>query len=113
MPDWITKYWIEWLFGLLAAGLVAAYNRLAKRIKQTKEEQDAIRNGLRALLMRQIAKDCEEASQDGYCPLERKKMINDMYGCYHALGGNDVITSMVMKMMGLPTEPAGERDSHE
>ncbi len=105
MPEWITKYWVEWVFGLLAAGLVAAYNRLAKRIKQNKEEQDAIRNGLRALLMRQIAEDCENAAQDGYCPIERKKMINDMYNCYHALGGNGIITQMLKDLMRLPTEP--------
>ena len=60
---------------------------------------------MRALLMRQIAEDCEDARRKGFCTVEKKKIINDMYTSYHALGGNDVITAMKNDMMRLPTEP--------
>ena len=31
--DWIIRYWVQWLFGLICAALLAGYRRLAKRVK--------------------------------------------------------------------------------
>ena len=104
MPEWIAKYWVEWAFGIVAGVLVWLYRRLATRIRKSREENEELRNGVRALLMRSIAEDCEEARRQGYCTVERKKIINSMYTSYHALGGNDVITEMKNDMMRLPTE---------
>ena len=39
MPEWIIKYWVEWAFGVLAAGLLVVYRRLAKKIKDDAEER--------------------------------------------------------------------------
>ena len=105
MPEWIVKYWVEWAFGIVAGILAVLYRSMSKRIKKNREEGEELRNGVRALLMRSIAEDCEEARRQGYCTVERKKIINSMYTSYHALGGNDVITEMKNDMMRLPTEP--------
>lgn len=105
MPEWIAKYWVEWAFGVVAGVLIWLYKRLAQRLKKNREENEELRNGVRALLMRSIAEDCEEAQKKGFCTLEKKKIINSMYTSYHALGGNDVITEMKNGMMRLPTEP--------
>ena len=105
MPEWIAKYWVECAFGIVAGVLLWLYRRMASRLKQNREENEALRNGMRALLMRQIAEDCEDARRKGFCTVEKKKIINDMYTSYHALGGNDVITAMKNDMMRLPTEP--------
>lgn len=105
MAEWIVKYWVEWAFGIVAGILAVLYRSMSKRIKKNREEGEELRNGVRALLMRSIAEDCEEARRQGYCTVERKKIINSMYTSYHALGGNDVITAMKDDMMRLPTEP--------
>ena len=55
MPEWIAKYWVEWAFGIVAGVLLWLYRRMASRLKQNREENEALRNGMRALLMRQIA----------------------------------------------------------
>ena len=34
MPEWITKYWIEWVFTLIVAALSAGYARLDKKFKK-------------------------------------------------------------------------------
>lgn len=103
MPDWVEKYWIEWIFGILCAVLAALYKNLASKMRKQKEESDAVKNGMRSLLRRQIIVDCEESIKIGYCPIERKDTILDMYDCYHALGGNGAVTRAKDAMMELPT----------
>ena len=105
MPDWITKYWIEWVFGILCAILAGLYKSLATKLKKQKEEQSALRDGMRSLLMRAIDEECEAAQKRGYCSVEKKTIINAMYTSYHALGGNDVITEMKNNLMKLPSNP--------
>ena len=41
MLDWIIRYWVQWLFGLICAALLAGYRRLAKRVKEQEEERKA------------------------------------------------------------------------
>ena len=103
MPDWISKYWIEWIFGILCAILAGLYRNLASRMKKQKAESDAVKNGMRALLKRQLVEDCEAATAEGFCPVTKKDLITDMYQCYHALGGNDTVTQLKDAVMNLPT----------
>ena len=42
MPDWIEKYWIEWIFGILCAVLAFLYRSLASKLKKQKTESDAV-----------------------------------------------------------------------
>ena len=109
MPDWIVKYWVEWIFGLLIAGLGVLYKHLSKKVQQNKEENAAIREGVRSLLRRQIIADCEDALSEGYCPTTTKDTIQDMYKSYHALGGNGTVTKLVDQLMDLPTLEEGAR----
>ena len=46
MWDFIAKYWLETLFGLIIAGLSWAYGVLAKKFKAEKAKNAAIENGL-------------------------------------------------------------------
>lgn len=103
MPEWISKYWLEWLFGLLSAGVVAYIRHLSKQVKQERAEQKALRDGMRSLLRRQIILDCEQAMRQGYCETKVKDTIEDMYDSYHALGGNGVVTHLKAQTMNLPT----------
>lgn len=103
MVDFIIKYWIQWLFGLLIAALGAYTKYLSGVIKREKAEQKALRDGMRSLLRRQIIMDCESAIKEQYCPAATKDTIEDMYQSYHALGGNGVVTSIKDQMMALPT----------
>lgn len=112
MPEWITRYWMEWIFGLLCAVLAGVYRSLTVRLKKQKEEQDALKNGLRALLRRQIISDCESCIREGYCPVTTKDTILDMYQCYHALGGNGTVSAVKEVVMNLPTVLLEEEREH-
>ena len=108
MWDWIAKYWLETLFGLLITGLGILYKHLSKKVQQNREENAAIRDGLRSLLRRQIIEDCESAIRQGYCPVTKKDTISDMYISYHALGGNGTVTKLVESITGMRTMPQEE-----
>ena len=109
MWEWILKYWLEVVFGALITGLGIAYKVLAGKVKKARDENAAIRGGLRSLLRRQIIADCEDALSEGYCPTTTKDTIQDMYRSYHALGGNGTVTKLVDQLMDLPTLEEGAR----
>lgn len=58
MLDWIIRYWVQWLFGLICAALLAGYRRLAKRVKEQEEERKAIKAGLLAILHDRLYAEC-------------------------------------------------------
>ena len=114
MPEWIVKYWIEWLFGIVVAVLGWCYKRLAGKFKKEREERlakaeqdqkelDAIKDAMRATLKRQLLEDCETAERQGWCDPNVKEAILDMAKCYITLGGNGVIPPMVERVNALPT----------
>ena len=100
MPDWIEKYWIEWIFGILCAVW-----SLSAWLKKQKEEQDALKNGIRALLQRQISEDGNLYCRQKHCSIEQKNTFLCMYASYHALGGNGAMTNLRDRVMALPNEP--------
>jgi len=110
MPEWITKYWVEWLFGVLIAILTWVVKRTTSRVKHEQEQNEAMRDGMRALLMRQIQQDCEAVIAEGTASVETKTAIEGMYQAYHKLGGNGIITNLRDQMMCLPTQTKKEDD---
>lgn len=101
VPDWICKYWIQWAFGLVTAGLGVAYQRLYKRAKS----QEMVLCGVTTLLRIEIIRDYNKWMELGYCPIWAKENVDDMYEKYHELGGNGVGTRLHDEIMALPTEP--------
>lgn len=110
MPEWIVKYWVEWVFGLVIAGMGWILKRLNAKLKREKEareelakraaaENQALKDGMKSLLRRQILIDCEAAQKRGWCDSTSKGTIQIMYDAYHGLGGNDVVTASVRQVI--------------
>ena len=103
MPEWIVKYWVEELFGVIIIGFSAVIKHLYKKLKEEKklreEESKALKDGMRSLLRRQILIDCENAQSAGHCSARKKETINEMYLAYHGLGGNGVVSSAVRQVI--------------
>ena len=119
MPEWIVKYWVEWMFGALLAILGACFKHLSNKFKKEKQERmekaqrneeeiKALRDGMRSLLRRNIIADCETAQIQGYCNITNKDVIKDMFDSYTALGGNGIVKPMVEQLMKMPTFKIGE-----
>lgn len=109
-PDWISKYWLEWLFGLVIAALSWIVRRLNVRIRKEMAENQALRDGIRALLKAQIENECQRCQREHWCGPTKRGIISDMYNSYKALGGNSGTTSIVNQTLALP---AVEPEEHE
>lgn len=110
MPEWIVKYWVEWVFGLVIAAMGWLMKRLNGKLKREREareelakqaaaENKALKDGMKSLLRRQILADCEAAQEQGWCDSTTKGTIQAMYDAYHGLGGNDVVTASVHQVI--------------
>lgn len=102
MWDFVLKYWVEFAFGLIAAGLIAGYKKLATRIQSDKETEQAIADGMKYLLMFKLREEGEKYLSDGKCSTEHKHEYEKVYDAYHALGGNGTITALKDKILQLP-----------
>lgn len=100
MWDFIVKYWLEVLFGIVVAGLSAMYAKLSKRLQAERDKNQAIENGLRDILRLQILDTYEKCVQeDRTISVSRKDAIDSAYHSYHALGGNGTITQVHTEIM--------------
>jgi len=100
--DFVVKYWVEFIFGIIAAGLIAGYKRLAGRVQHDKETEKAIADGMKYLLMFKLREEGEKYLTDGKCSTEHKHEFEKVYNAYHALGGNGTITALKDKVLQLP-----------
>lgn len=103
MPEWITKYWIEWLFGIIAGVLVWLYRSVSNRVKQEKLEQEAIKAGLQALLRAQMVNDYNHYAEKGLAPLYAKDNFENCWKQYERLGDNGVMRDLHDRFIRLPT----------
>ena len=69
MPEWITRYWVEWLFGIVAALAAASYRRVSRHMRHTQKKDQALDDGMRALLRDRIISACDHYFEKGYAPV--------------------------------------------
>ena len=87
MWDFVVRYWLEFVFGLIVAGLSAAYAHLAKKLKAERMKNQAIENGLRGILRIQILDTYDRCVADGNrISVSRKDAVVSIYQSYCALG---------------------------
>ncbi len=104
MAEWITKYWLQTIFGAIATGITIFGKRKIKELDCKLKEQDAIKMGMQALLRDRIIQSYNHYIDKGFCPIYAKDNIANLYKQYHALGGNGTVTKLYEKAMELPTE---------
>jgi len=102
MLEWIAKYWLEVLFGLVSAGFGIVSRRLSKRLNEEKARNEAIENGVRDMLRLTILDNYERCKQAGVISVARKDAVDSAYKSYHALGGNGTVTQAHSEIMALP-----------
>lgn len=96
------EYWATWIFGLISAGLLTAYRRLAKRVKEDEAERKAIKAGLLAILHDRIYQACQRYLEQGWIDTSGLRNIECLYRNYHALGGNGTGTELYTRAKSLP-----------
>ena len=102
MLDWIIKYWVQWLFGLICAGLGLCYKRLSAKVKAQEEERKAIKAGLLAILHDRLYAECSRYLAQGSIDTDGMRNLEYLYRSYHALGGNGTGTELYNRAKALP-----------
>lgn len=108
MSEWILKYWIEVLFGLITTCLFTGYKRLSNSISCKFKEQDAIKLGIQALLRDRIIQSYNHYQEKECCPIYALENVTALYTQYHNLGGNGTVTELMERLKDMPTEKRKE-----
>ena len=107
MWDFVMKYWLEFAFGVIVAGLSASYGRLEKKFKAEKKKNAAIESGLRGILRIQILDTYDKCVADGRkISVSRKDAIASIYQSYCALGDtvDDTIKALYEEIVHMEIE---------
>lgn len=88
----------------------AQNHRLWKRTKKYRFEQEALRNGVQALLRAELIRSGEKYLTQGWIQIYAKDAFDKSYLSYHALGANGTMDEMHEKVMQLPTVPPGGKE---
>lgn len=102
--DLIQQYWIELVFATFTGFLGLCYRSLKKELIKRVKEQEAVKEGVVALLRQALYDAYNKWSERGYCPIYAMEVAKRIYEQYHALGGNDVGTELYERLKELPTE---------
>ena len=105
--EFVLKYWVEVIFGLIVSGLGLGYRKLSKKIEQKMERQEAVEDGIQALLRDSIIHSYNNYMEKECCPIYALENIEAMYKSYSVLGGNGTVTQLVKRLKELPTDGEG------
>lgn len=100
----IGSHWLEWLFTAVLAVLSWLFKLMRDQLKQEQAKNEAIAEGVQALLRESIVTGYNKHLDRGFCPIYAKESIKKVYKAYHNLGGNDVATSLYKKILEMPEE---------
>lgn len=102
MWDLIRDYWVRWVCGLVAAILAGAWAWMLRKLKHYKQEQDALRTGVVAMLHDRLYSHCMYYIEKGYADTEDRDNVEQLYKAYHQLGGNGTGTDLYNRFRELP-----------
>ena len=109
MQDWIINNGIAALFTALMAVLSLAVKCLWSRQKRQSSEQDAVKEGVQALLHDRIYQGYADCERKGCASVDDIKNLEYLYLPYHALGGNGTGTELFERVKKMPAAPAESR----
>ena len=111
----ILPYILNVASGIILAICTATISRARtdreKDKAEREEKEQAISDGLQALLRESIVTAYNKYTEKGFCPIYAKESLKKAYKSYHALGGNDVAEGLYHQLLAMPSE--GKEDKHE
>ena len=100
--SYIQAHWVTWFFAALSAVLGIAYRTSVRRLKAWKAEQDALREGVMAMLYDRLYQGCKYHLKNKEIDDDELKNMEYLYRAYHALGGNGTGTELYERVKKLP-----------
>ena len=100
----VGEHWLEWLFTIAVSFLGYGYRIICNRLKEEQKKNEAISEGVQALLRESIVTSYNKYKDKGCCPIYAKESLKRAYNAYSALGGDDVATQLYRNMLEMPEE---------
>ncbi len=100
MLEFILKYWLQELFAVVC--MLIGY--LFKKILKLWKRQQAIENGVQALLRNELIRRYREYEVKGEISILDKENITHMYEEYKNLGGNGTVEKLYDELLDLHTK---------
>lgn len=97
--NYIQLHWVDWVFAAAVALLSWGYRKIQISLKEEQKKNEAISNGVQALLRESIVSSYNKYSEKGFMPIYAKDSLKKAYTAYAALGGNDVASELYRKML--------------
>ncbi len=105
MIEHIIKYWVNWAMGLIALGMLTLWRKVRKDKQDQDATQQAIQDGVKALLRDRIIQMYGICKSKGYCSIQEREALESLYTAYHVgLHGNGTVTDVYNAMRAMPTE---------
>lgn len=101
--QYIACHRIEWLFTVLFTLTTICYRKFTKAIISDRNKNKIIAQGVEALLRDRIIESYHKYEKEDKCPIYAKENVRRLYIPYHELGGNDVATELITKLLEMPT----------
>lgn len=101
MIDFIIKYWLQFVFGLIITGITSACVWMYNRFKSISESN-------LALLHNELYQLCPIYIDRKWASMEDKRNLEYLYKPYKRLGGNGTCENMYCECMKLPMYPPRE-----
>lgn len=105
MIEHIIKYWVNWAMGIIALGMLTLWRKVRKDKQDQDATQQAIQDGVKALLRDRIIQMYGICKSKGYCSIQEREALESLYTAYHVgLHGNGTVTDVYNAMRAMPTE---------
>lgn len=96
--------WVGPALSAVALIVVALVEAGAARDRKRVKDQNALFDGVQALLRDRIIQTHNHYMEKEFIPVYGMENVMKMHGAYHALGGNGTVTKLVDDLRKLPTE---------
>lgn len=98
MIEFIIKYWLEFLFGVV----IGVLGYVIKKLRGLYNKQKAVENGVQALLRNELIRRYREYETKGEMTILDKENVEHMFNEYENLGGNGTVKQMYEELLTLP-----------
>ncbi len=102
--DFVVKYAVEAVGGVIIAGLGIAYKCLSQKVQKQITDQKALRDGTLALLRSEIIRNYDTYMGRKWIPIYAMENVCALYTAYHDLGGNGTMTKLVEELRELKSK---------
>lgn len=84
--------------------IICLYKYVNSVIKKTRDDTNALKLGIQALLRSQMIAEYNKYNEKGYAPVYARENFENCWKQYHSLGANGVMDDLHEKFLDLPVK---------